>query len=82
LPRFYFDTSLHGRVHLDLEGEEYPDAPSAVQAAKFGAAEYIADQIAHGGSPDDEEKLIRTEDGKIIARFRALDMLGEVIPRR
>ena len=65
MPRFYFDTSLRGQVHLDLEGEDYPDAPSAVQAAKF-----------------DEEKLIRAEDGKIIARFRALDMLGEVIPRR
>lgn len=82
LPRFYFDTILDGQVYHDLQGEEYLDAPSAVQAAKFGTAEYIADRIAHGGSPNDEERLIRTQDGEIIARFRVLDMLGEVIPRR
>jgi hypothetical protein len=80
MPRFHFDTNIHGELHLDEEGAEYPDVSSAVHAAKSGAAEYLADKIAHGRSPDDEEKIVRAEDGKIVAPFMIYDAFGGPIP--
>jgi hypothetical protein len=75
MPRFYFDSEIHGEMHRDQEGEDYPDAAAAIHDAKLGAAEYVADIIARGGTPDDEVKIVRAESGEIVGRFRITDPL-------
>jgi hypothetical protein len=75
MPRFYFDTNIHGKVHRDPDGEVYADASAAVHEAKAGAAEYLADIIARSGTPDHEKKLVRAESGEIVARFLITDPL-------
>ena len=81
MARYYFDTVIDGKLHLDDEGEEFADAESAIQAAKVGAAEYVADLVAHGHTPDHEVKLVRGEDGNIAARFVILDAFGVALPK-
>jgi hypothetical protein len=82
MPRFYFDTDLRGEVHRDEEGQEFADASAALHDAKVGAAEYVADIIARGGTPDHEEKLVRDESGDIVARFVITDPLAAAIPEK
>lgn len=80
MARFYFDTHIRGKVHRDYDGSEYPDAETAIHAAKVGAAEYVSDRIAHGRAADHEEKLVRTENGEIVARFMITDTLDVMLP--
>lgn len=80
MPRYFFDTQIGDKLFRDYEGADYLDDKAAIKAAKRGAAEYVADHIAHGVVPDHEVKLVRDEGGQVIARFLALDTLGEELP--
>lgn len=82
MPRFYFDTNIRGKVHRDEDGGDYADSSAALHDARVGAAEYVADIIARGGTPDHEEKQIRAESGEIVGRFMITEPLAAAIPEK
>jgi hypothetical protein len=67
--RFFFDTKVHDSVFRDPEGAEFATAEEALRHALEEAAAYAGDRLAHGRDLDDEMKLLRSENGEVVAQF-------------
>jgi hypothetical protein len=77
MPRFYFDSRIKGKVLRDEEGAEFGSVEEALACAKQGLLEYGADHLAYGEAADDEETLVRSEDGRIVGSIHVKEALAE-----
>ena len=78
MPRFYFDTKLNGSVFEDPEGADFETLAAAKHEALAAAAAFTAERLLRGNKIQDEEKIVRSENGETVARFKMRDALKEL----
>ena len=76
MPKYFFHVQdSDGEVSRDREGQELPDLESARAEAISTNREMLGERLLHGGSLNHRKIEIASEQGKILARIDARDVL-------
>jgi len=71
VPRYYFDQRIRGWVLYDGEGEVFGSTAEALAHAEVEMLKLTADRVEKGRAYEEEEILVRSENGQIAAVVRA-----------
>jgi hypothetical protein len=74
MPHFFLNLR-NGQDVPDLEGQDYPDLPTAMDSARKGALELMAAQVLTGRLSLDERIVLTDEDGKVVGIVQFRDLL-------
>ena len=71
VPRFFFDQRIRGWVLYDGEGEVFASVAEAMAHAETEMIKLVAERLEKGRRFEEEETLVRTEEGEIAGVVRA-----------
>ncbi len=76
MPRFFFNVrDSDGEVSRDTEGQELPDLDAARAEAVSTNREMLGERLLHGGNLDHRQIEIADQQGKILEKIDANDVL-------
>jgi hypothetical protein len=75
MPQFYFHIRDANGLTRDLEGQELPDLETARHEAVSAAREILGEKLLHGGSLNGRTIEIANQDGQVVGRVDACDIL-------
>jgi hypothetical protein len=76
MPRYFFNVrDSDGDVSRDMEGQDLPDLDAARKEAVSANREMLGERLLHGGHLDHRQIEIADENGKVLAKIDANEVL-------